>query len=312
MKKFNKIAFVKTGWSEWYQGGPVSGRHSRINKYEEAHEKFNFRPVSNGNYYAYIPPIGKDERPPQPKEKDGWLVIFVAAINGKGKLTIVGWYENATFHSDYLPRPEYKLESGFETDNTGNTYYYCISASKAHLVPPSGRSKTIPGNHFGRTPIIYVEGGQKNNEWRNKLSKTAKIFITDKTRKQTNKNGGFPDKEHRDKVEAASVTFAMQCLRKRKYEIKDLQKDNCGYDLLARRKKPPSELHVEVKGTSNKEMSFYISKNEKEHMLNPKWRLLMVTSALSSPKASLLTSSKVNKLFDFTPITWSGTLKMKA
>jgi hypothetical protein len=310
MPNYNRIAFVKTGWSEWYQGGLVSGRHSYINEYEEAYEKYNFLPIANGKHYAYIPPIGKKERPPQPKENDGWLIIFVAAKNGKGKLTIVGWYENATFHSNYLPRPEYKFESGFETDNEGMNYSYCISSENAYLVPPNERTKTISGKHFGRTPVIYVKGVQEKDDWRKKLSKLAQYYVTSESN-NTKKGWGFPDKEHRDKVEEISIEIATKLLKKKKYKIKDRQKDNCGYDLLATRDNAPTELHVEVKGTSNKEMSFFISKNEKEHMLNPKWRLLIVTEALTNPRASLLNAAKVEKLFEFTPISWLATLPNK-
>lgn len=115
---YERIAFVKTGWSENYIGDPVVGRHAHIWDYEEAHERLNFSHAHDGHYYGYLPPIGRYHRPPQPKVPEGWLVIFVVARNGNGPLTVVGWYENAKFQREYTPRPEYEAGIDFETDAT--------------------------------------------------------------------------------------------------------------------------------------------------------------------------------------------------
>jgi len=110
-----RIAFVKTGWSEEYSGGPVVGRHAHISEFKEAHERFNFLKAPNKQFYAYLPPIGRNFRPPQPQETSDWLVIFVSARNGNGPLTVVGWYEHATFEREYQERPEYESGQNFET-----------------------------------------------------------------------------------------------------------------------------------------------------------------------------------------------------
>ena len=59
-----RIALVKTGWSDEYQGGQVLGRYAHIEQFDEAHERFNFRHAADGRYYGYLPPIGKQLRPP--------------------------------------------------------------------------------------------------------------------------------------------------------------------------------------------------------------------------------------------------------
>lgn len=41
-RSFEKIAFVKTGWADYYSGDPIIGRHDYIGKFNDAHEKFNF------------------------------------------------------------------------------------------------------------------------------------------------------------------------------------------------------------------------------------------------------------------------------
>ena len=132
---YEKIVFVKTGWSPTYKGEDVSGRHGYISQYGEAHGRFNFKRARNGKFYGYVPPIGRSFRPPQPPEGKGWLVIFVAAEEGKGKLKIVGWYEDATFERGYEPRPKCATDFEFDQDVNGEDFVYCVTARHAHLIP---------------------------------------------------------------------------------------------------------------------------------------------------------------------------------
>lgn len=306
----DKIAFVKTGWSESYQGEPVLGRHAHISKYKEAHERFNFLNVG-GLFYGYLPPIGRNYRPPQPKDNQGWLVIFVAARNGNGPLTVVGWYDNATFEREYCDRPEYESEVDFETDVDGGNYGYCVSAPIGNLIPPIDRKISVPGDHFKRTPILYVKGNGSNEKWRQELAKLAVKIVKSEPENGNKKNPTlvFPDKEHKDKVEKAAIEAAFDFLEKDGYRVTDRQKDKCGYDLLARRKLHPVELHVEVKGTSNEIPRFFMSRNEKQYIPNPKWRLFLVTDALKKPKGTLMTAKEVANTFDFNPFAWEAVCK---
>ena len=307
-----RIAFVKTGWSEEYKGGPVVGRHAHISKFEEAHERFNFLKGPNQHFYAYLPPIGRNFRPPQPKETDDWLVIFVSARNGNGPLTVLGWYEHATFEREYQERLEYESGQDFETDVDGNNYIYCVSANVAQLIPEENRSVVISGDHFKRTPIIYARGNGQDDGWRQELAILAEEIVgNSELRITTNSRPtfNFPDLEHRNAVEKAAIEKAIEYLEGKKYKITDRQKDNCGYDLLAKRKRSPNELHVEVKGTSVQEKRFFMSRNEKQYMPNPKWRLLVVTNALDNPKVTVLTASEVERMFQFNALSWEVVLK---
>lgn len=308
----DRIALIKTGWSEQYQGGPVFGRYAHIAEFDEAHERFNFVRHTDGMYYGYLPPIGEKERPPQPKVKDGWLLVFVSARNGNGPLTVVGWYDNATFHNEYSDRPEYSASDDFETDVHGARYGYCLSAPTAHLIPSDARHHTISGEHFKRSPVLYVRGNGKDDEWRQKLAKQAEEVVAG-----TTKNGrgspklSFPDPELRKRVELAAIQTAKDFLGKA-HRVTDRQKDNCGYDLLARHKKTGEELHVEVKGTSSPNMQFYMSRNEFRYMPSPKWRLLIVTEALTNPTPTVMTEKEVRKVFEFDPFAWEARAKGNA
>lgn len=304
-----RIAFVKTGWSDHYEGGPVLGRHAHVQEFDEAHERFNFLKHSDRRYYGYLPPIGKNESSPQPREKDGWLLIFVSARNGNGPLTVVGWYERATFHNGYMPRPEYSDSESFELDVHGSKYSYCISAPAAHLIPTADRTDTVSGDHFKRTPVLYVRGNGKDDAWRDDLAEFAESLVSTKqVATSSTPSLTFPDQQLRKRVEEAAISAAKHLL-KADYRVVDRQKDNCGYDLLAKHRKSGDELHIEVKGTSGTTRHFYMSRNEFRYMPSPQWRLIMVCDALGSPQVEMLTASEVKKLFSLEAFAWEGVAK---
>ena len=94
--------------------------------------------------------------------------------------------------------------------------------------------------------------------------------------------------------------------------VEDISNQNRGYDLLATKKKSGTdeELHVEVKGTSTGIQRFFISRREKLYMSESRWRLLIVTDALTTePRVSLLTSREVEEKFKFNEFAWEVVLK---
>ncbi|MBK8636925.1 MAG: DUF3883 domain-containing protein [Chromatiaceae bacterium] len=305
-----RIALVKTGWSDEYQGEQVLGRYAHITEFDEAHERFNFQKAADGRFYGYLPPIGPKKRAPQPKNPDGWLLLFVSARNGNGPLTVVGWYEDATLHSEYKDRPEYDTEADFETDVNGAKFGYCISAGMAHLIPVGSRTQTISGNHFKRSPVLYVRGNGKNEYWRQELATLAEELVSNPPSDTDCAPPmiAFPDPEHRKKVELAAIDAAKRYLSKEN-KVTDRQKHNCGYDLLARHRKTGDELHVEVKGTSGQAMHFYMTRGEYRYMPTPQWRLIVVTQALIKPKLVLFTYKEVKKAFDLESFAWEATAR---
>lgn len=213
------------------------------------------------------------------------------------------------FHKEYLPRPEYSQSDDFALDVHGSKYGYCISAPTAHLIPTAERTRTVSGDHFKRTPVLYVRGNGKKEPWREKLARLAESVVS------TGEKSGasvprlsFPDPALRKKVEEAAIEAAKTLLR-RNYRVTDRQKDNCGYDLLAKHRKTNDELHVEVKGTSGEAMHFYMSRNEYRYMPSPQWRLIMVSDALGAAKAKLLTAADVRKIFSLEAFAWEAIVK---
>jgi len=304
---YSRIAFIKTGWSDTYKGGAVFGRHNYIAEYKDAHERFNFLLGPKRKFFAYVPPVGNQQCSPQPENRDGWLLVFVAAELGKGPLKVVGWYKNAKFEKEYKPRPEYNDKINFKTDINGDKYFYCVSSNEAVLIPSTQRSVQISGQHFRRSPIVYVRGNNYNERWRVKMAKLAETII--RGEKPETRDSGmptvvFPDAEHRKKVEKVSVNTATKYLENKGYTVENREKMNCGYDLLAIRNRTPKELHIEVKGTSTSIPYFYITENERNYMRNPKWRLALITNALNKKNIKILDFISVKSKFDDAPLAW--------
>jgi Domain of unknown function (DUF3883) len=89
--------------------------------------------------------------------------------------------------------------------------------------------------------------------------------------------------------------------------VQTREREKCGFDLLATRKRSPAELHVEVKGTSLFFGSnFFITRNEYVYMKeNPTcWRLALVSDVLGKPSLQLLREKEVREGFSFEPIIY--------
>lgn len=86
----------------------------------------------------------------------------------------------------------------------------------------------------------------------------------------------------------------------------------CGYDFIFTRKE--SAIHVEVKGTAGKAPRFFMTRNEHDAglILNPDWRLAMVTSALSdSPQVTVYDPRQLKEAFKIEPYVYIGTFAPK-
>lgn len=310
-----RIAIIKTAWSDDYQGDHAVGGFKFLAERGEGHERFNFLPGPDGHYYGYLPPIGSDWSVPNPEEKSGWLLVFVAKRPKIPGLFITGWYENADFESKYLPRPEYATDEPFERDANGETFFYALTAETGVVVPEAIRTSKLNTNRIKRTPIAYLKGNGATDAWRSKLAKDVlkqiealrtEIEVQGWTQGSGKKPFLPPGLEHRLAVEKRSMEAITLLLEKAGYDVTDVHKKNLGYDLLANRKRVPKELHVEVKGTSGSTRQFLMSRNEYNRMDEPQWRLGIVTNALSEAKAELMEKAEVNRVFGWEVFTWRG------
>lgn len=317
MPEFERIAIIKTGWCDEYLGELAQGDHSNIEEYEESHERYNFKPGPDGRFYAYTPPIGEFEAAPAPKNPNGWLVFAVAKRPGESGIFLVGWYENARFMGEYVPRPEYnETPPGLEKDTLGGDFSYTLTAPTAQIVPANQRHFSFPGTRTKRAPIYYLAGNGDDDRWRDDLARDLlaerdRILANEPVPADTNtRQGGIcGDATRRKEVEEAAVAAVIAELGD-DYTHVDRQNDKCGFDILFIEKSTGVERHIEIKGTQNPIGHFFLSRNEDEKgQVDPLWELALVTDALTNPTVEIMSYEEAERAFDWQVVCWHATRK---
>ncbi|KTB55227.1 hypothetical protein AO063_26375 [Pseudomonas fluorescens ICMP 11288] len=123
---------------------------------------------------------------------------------------------------------------------------------------------------------------------------------------------GFGSPEHRKAVELAAEDAVIAYYIKQGYSYQRTTHLPCGYDFIFTRKQ--SALHVEVKGTAGATPRFFLTRNEHNAglMLNPNWRLAMVTSALSdAPQVTEYNPRQLKEAFSLEPYVYIGAFAPK-
>lgn len=317
----DKIAVIKTGWSDDFMGSPVEAAHKHVKQFKDGHEKYNFLPGPDGRFYAYTPPVSGYMVAPKPKILEGWLVFAVAKSPDRPGLYLTGWYEDASFEGGYAPRPEYGLSpASLPLDDQEEQYSYTLSSNAAVQFGPERTPFIFPGDHMKRSPILYLRGNGPQSSWREALAKSLLSVRRDYERGARKvsrlvgaaRGGGIcADAERRKEVEEAAIAVVKAHFPQSKFDIDDCQSAKCGFDLLIRPKSEiRKELHIEVKGTQNASPHFLMSHREYAYMLaNPRhWRLAMVTNALTKrPELEIMEAAQAQARFFWKEFTWHAT-----
>lgn len=321
----NKILWIKFGWSDYYRGGPVDGNFGWLNarrgkkKAGRGHEAFNFLPV-NGTYYGYVPPQAKIYAPFN-EDPNGWIVVCLAKRPKRKGIHVVGWYEDATLHGQWLPAPEGQHGNG---KNSGGPYNwsYCISSRTAFFVPPEMRTTPFSDVSVGIGKFSFLDGPDVNiTENKTRVLKLlekrlkslraaaihnpSEISVPDPELDAADPLKGFGTAEHRKKVEIAAEKVVIDHFVARGFDEERVTHIPCGHDFVFSKRN--SRLHVEVKGTASDTPQFFLTRNEfnKGYMADADWRLAMVTSALSaSPNLMLYTAKDLREAFDLEPYVY--------
>ncbi|ERS15423.1 hypothetical protein Q668_05700 [Alcanivorax sp. PN-3] len=317
-----RIAIVKTGWCDYYDGDPATGNHRFIQEQGFGHEIYNMRPV-NGKFYVYLPPIGESGAAPSPQGNfDDWVVVLVARKEGKGPLVVVGWYQGARFEQEYKIRPDFKGGGKGNDDPLGEDYVYTMIADSAYLIPPEERTLRLPHHVLGRAPIFYCRGNPRAaaNKNREPMARFVEKTVTGKLRKKQvaaevkskgkkgASGGGFATQEHRKEVEARSMALVSEHYERKGFSVTDVSMyRGLGYDLEVTRKS--TKRLVEVKGTAGDVEAFFITKNEHEASYCENWRLCIVTNVFDAPKIIERNGEKYRKLYRSTPIQFQCSRK---
>jgi len=331
-----KVIWIKTGWSEYYQGGPVDGnfdylsesrKRSERDVKREGHEAFNFLPFPDGSYGIYLPPQAGDSIPHN-EDSIGWTVVCLSKKPEQKGIHVVGWLENATLLGEFFDRPEYKSGELFRLTHERHKFAYCIKSDVAYIVPPSARNRPFSHTSIRQGKYSFLGGpGEKITQnkvevlkiLQNELSVLKSLAIMnptsssmdDKDNDEVDPFSSFGTAEHRRQVEKAAVELVTRHFSGKGYIVESHENLNCGYDLYAKNEKQSKILEIEVKGTASTEENFFLTRNEHYYMNagTRDWRLVLVTDALNNPVLRVYTAKQIRKRFLMEPLAWKCTLK---
>lgn len=322
-----RLLWVKFGWSDYYRGGPVDGNFGWLNdnrgkkKEGRGHEAFNFMPV-DGTYYCYVPPQAK-EYAPWNDDPDGWTVVCLAKHPKRKGIHIVGWYEDATLHGEWLDPPASR--PGRTSAKAGAyDWSYCITSRSAFFIPPASRTTPFSDPAIKQGKYSFLNGPDVDTtdnkdrvrtliEQRLRALKAIAIRNPDEARlpdpevDAADPLKGFGTADHRKKVELAAEDAVIAHFAAKGYKDERVTHIPCGHDFIFTKGK--SVVHVEVKGTASETPQFFLTRNEysKGCMGNPQWQLAMVTSALSKePVVTCYPAQQLRGAFEMEPYVYLG------
>jgi hypothetical protein len=149
------------------------------------------------------------------------------------------------------------------------------------------RDAVLLGNHAERRATLPLE---------NSLENALK-----------NGGAGFGDPETNRKVERAAISHVESRYRSDGWIVESKEKEHLGYDLLC--KKHNEVLYLEVKGIQRTVQSFIITRKEKRKANDPRFKLCVVTSALTDPKMTEYTGEEFLRQFGFTALAFKADLR---
>jgi hypothetical protein len=314
-----KILWVKFGWSEYYRGGLVDGNFGWLNENRgrknegRGHEAYNFMPAPDGDYRCYVPPQAK-RYAPRNDDSIGWTVICLAKHPKYKGIHIVGWYEDANLLGTWQHPPEGELGAADVS--------YCVVSSSALFVPPEKRTRPFSDKSVRQGKYSFLAGpGVKKDDGKRRvlriLEARLKTLRGDAIQNPSDENLPSPETdiadpltilgtaEHRREVELAAERAVVAFYRRKGFSKLRVANQNCGYDYVF--KKGRTALHVEVKGTSTAQERLFMTKNENGYRSDPRWRLGMVTDALSEkPRVRIYDNRGFEKAFDLEPLVFVG------
>jgi hypothetical protein len=120
----------------------------------------------------------------------------------------------------------------------------------------------------------------------------------------TGHGAGFGQPENNPAVERAAVDHVTALYRGAGWDVRSVEADRIGYDLLCSR--GGEERHVEVKGVAGPVPAFMLTEGERRAAQNdPLWVVAVVTEALGpNPRCQEVTGSELLAGWDLTAVTW--------
>jgi Domain of unknown function (DUF3883) len=303
------IIVFHTAWMAKYDGDRASFsaggfKYAVENGY--GHEMFNFREI-DGAYYGYVPPTGnlhleKHFDVARDAEKlDGLTVVWTAPHPEQRGRAVVGVWKNATvYREDQEPKRQIARHrkvgpgdfAGYRCTAKAQDCVLLSPGSRPIFVRPS--QPRTGGSWPGQQKVFYPKAGSSSlkrlETILNEIAATNASARKASGRKaKSNLSNWQADVELRKQIEVAAIKAVGSKLEGVGYEIKSVEKDNVGYDLVATRY--DEVLHVEVKGRSGHDICADLSSNEfdclkqyvRERKPGAHYRIAIVTQALVNP-----------------------------
>ena len=291
-----KILMCNVCWMKRYAGVSKDDipRHGGdyVQQHGYGHEAINFMPHT-GFFYGFVQlrtgTININRIDPNAGDKvDDVLVVWRARSN-EGAV-VVGWYKHATVYRKLQePVPGHSFK--YKGKRIRPEWVVRAKASDCFLVPPNQRcSFRVPVTHKGFGSQAFVsfleadtlEVKEFKEQLLNYISQTERgVFISPRKGKRWQ-----VDQVLKVKIEKTAIDAAMEYYSNRSYDVKSVEKENRGYDLIA--SSGHRELLIEVKGTSlilDKCVTVNLSPNEyrKSKYQKNQYRICIVTDCLNKP-----------------------------
>lgn len=301
------IIVFHTAWMAKYDGLDASfsaGGFRYAKEHGYGHEMLNFRDV-DGSCYGYVPPTRGDlnfgkyyDVDADAETLEGVTVVWTAPHPEKGGRAIVGIWRNATvYRTDQIPSG--RLAQRRTIDKGEIASYRCkAKATDCVLLPPEDRPIFVPAGFKrrgeawpGMNSVFYPRVGKPAHL--RLLELLANIDRGEKIRvgsdRKAHKSLWQVDVERRIQIEEAAVKAVGKSLERRGFVVESVEKENLGYDLVA--KCDDEVLHVEVKGRSGSDIDAELTVNEylclkdyaRQRDPDANYRVAIVTDALAKP-----------------------------
>lgn len=245
-------------------------------------EVFNFRPTS-GRCYGHVEVLDHtihiEKLSTQANTSiNNVLVVWTAPDPSprRGRV-VVGWYRNATlYRSRQLPHGALQQARTFRAPGSREPHTISFQVEAAQkdctLLAPEERVLWIPPRKKGdrgipgQSPVYFPDlqttiGPEIARRVRHYISTGEALSLAEiVSPKERYLHKYQPDQEKRKDIENASMRFVTDHFKAMQYIVKDVSKENRGYDIIA--EKGDSRLCIEVKGRSGADVAADFTFNE--------------------------------------------------
>ena len=272
------IILIKSAWMDYYDGrvgDAVIGAHAYVQQTGSGAEVNNFR-KRNGFYYGYGPFNNSSMAlhkyiigvKPGAKFVDDVTVVWIAKAPDSRGVVVVGWYQHARLYAKYHYSGSSNLPSLARA-----------KVSDCYRIPPDDRMFKIERSIRSGSVWYALDRVQ--------LKKDVRKLIAGSYQEPTSLSANRRNSTDRDQVlavERAAIKAVERHYEKRGFVIESRERENEGWDLLAKRGN--ITLRLEVKGTSQQEIRAELTPNEYAKALTntSTYRICIVTDALSTAK----------------------------